>query len=404
MNRASDSLFPQKQLVSAQVVEYVSGLEQLRRLNAAERYCEKLDVSLRDLEKGMMRAELAAAPAILTYSLLVHLGFALLVGLGAFFLETAISPLRYLLVCFLAVHFTRTLSELVLYLAAARAAARTLERVRELMNTPEQKSVPASPPLHTESVPSATVSLEDVSFSYEGVPALQHVSAQIPAGSITALVGVSGSGKSTLAHLVARLWDVEAGRITLGGLDVRAIPLPELHQRVTAVLQDVVLFQDTLFENIRLGAPQASLDEVIQAAQAARAHEFIQALPDGYQTVLGPGGVGLSQGQRQRIAIARALLKNAEVLILDEATASVDVEEERLIQDALGELTRGRTVLVIAHRLWTIEHVDQILVLDRGQIIERGTHKELMESKGRYWELWQAQQETLASILSDRPA
>lgn len=206
----------------------------------------------------------------------------------------------------------------------------------------------------------------------------------LPQGSFTALVGPSGGGKSTVAKLIARFWDVTAGSITIGGVDVRDMPLAQLSGLVSFVTQDNYLFRCSLLENIRLGSPSATDEEVKAAARAAQCEEFIAKLPQGYDTPAGEAGKRLSGGEKQRIAIARMLLKNAPIVILDEATASIDPENEHLIQSALSELTRGKTIITIAHRLATIEQADQILVVDDGRIVEKGTHAQLIAQPGRY--------------------
>lgn len=232
------------------------------------------------------------------------------------------------------------------------------------------------------------VEFQDVSFSYgrgKGArKALDCVSLRVPEGSTCAIVGPSGSGKTTIANLMMRFWDVDAGRVLVGGRDVRELTCDSLLRNFSAVFQGVYLFNDTIENNIRFGKPNATEEEVRRAAQRARVDEFAEALPDGYETMVGEGGAALSGGQKQRISIARALLKDAPIVILDEATASIDPENEALIQAALTELTRGKTVVVIAHRLATIEHADQILVVDRGRIVQRGTHRELLSQEGIY--------------------
>ena len=232
--------------------------------------------------------------------------------------------------------------------------------------------------LHVEELPdtgkpvevqSKDIQLQDVSFSYDkesGKQVLSHINLKIPEGKFTALVGPSGGGKSTIARLIARFWDVDSGKVTVGGEDVRNMTCDSLLRNISMVFQKVYLFHDTIENNIRFGNPSATQEEIIEAAKKARCHDFIMALPDGYETVIGEGGSTLSGGEKQRISIARAILKNANIVILDEATASIDPENEHLIQQAISELTIGKTVIVIAHRLATIEHADQILVVDTG--------------------------------------
>ena len=228
---------------------------------------------------------------------------------------------------------------------------------------------------------------------------LHRVSFTAPAGSVTALVGPSGAGKSTVASIVARFRDPRSGRVTLGGVDLRDIALDQLMETVAFVFQDSFLFSDTIAANIRFGNPKASDEEVAAAARAARAHDFIMAFPDGYATRLGDRGQLLSGGERQRISIARAILKNAPVIVLDEATAFADPDNEAAIQEAIGALTAGRTLLVVAHRLHTIMSADQILVVDGGRIAEAGRHDDLVDQGGLYARLWRDYTEARDVVL-----
>lgn len=228
------------------------------------------------------------------------------------------------------------------------------------------------------------IEFQNVTFSYDKKPILQNVSFSIPQGSTTAIVGPSGSGKTTICNLIARFYDVDSGKIFIGGENVRQMTCDSLLRNISMVFQKVYLFHDTIENNIRFGNPNASQDEIIEAAQKARCHDFITELPDGYQTVIGEGGSTLSGGEKQRVSIARAILKNADIVILDEATASIDPENEHLIQQAINELTIGKTVIVIAHRLATIEHANQIIVVDGGRVVQKGTHQQLIQQKGLY--------------------
>lgn len=234
------------------------------------------------------------------------------------------------------------------------------------------------------SLQNTDIAFHDVTFSYDKVPVLQNISFSIPQGSTTAIVGPSGSGKTTICNLIARFYDVDSGAVTVGGEDVRNMTCDSLLRNISMVFQKVYLFHDTIENNIRFGNPSATKEEIIEAAKKARCHDFIMALPDGYDTVIGEGGSTLSGGEKQRISIARAILKDANIVILDEATASIDPENEHLIQQAISELTIGKTVIVIAHRLATIEHADQILVVDRGRVVQKGTHHELLRQEGLY--------------------
>lgn len=239
------------------------------------------------------------------------------------------------------------------------------------------------------------ISFEDVSFAYtEGNQVLKKVSFDLQPNTMNALVGPSGGGKSTIAQLLLRFYDPAEGAIKIGGTDIREVTIDTLMRDVSFVFQDVTLFNDTIAANIRLGNKKASLEEVRWAAQLARCDEFIQELPSGYETMIGEQGVFLSKGEAQRISIARALLKNSPILVLDEATAYADAENEVYIQQAISELVKGKTVLIIAHRLWTIQHVDQILVCDKGEIQAAGTHEELLADNPLYQKLWMINEET----------
>jgi subfamily B ATP-binding cassette protein MsbA len=247
----------------------------------------------------------------------------------------------------------------------------------------------------------SSIAFENVSFSYRpGEAVLSEISLDIARGDVVALVGRSGAGKTTLVDLLGRFIDVDQGRITVDGLDIRDVRIADLRSLMGVVSQETVLFHDTVRTNIAYGRPEASRDDVVRAATAAHAHTFIQGLAQGYETLVGERGVALSGGQRQRIALARALLRDPPILILDEATSSLDTESERLIQDATGRLMEGRTVLVIAHRLSTILSADQIVVMDRGRIVERGDHGTLMAQAGLYRRLYELQFDERAVVDS----
>ncbi|MBN3253080.1 ABC transporter ATP-binding protein [Pectobacterium brasiliense] len=263
------------------------------------------------------------------------------------------------------------------------------------------------PETESDALPAdASVSFEQVSFRYDQHASdwvLEDVSFQVPAGSVTALVGASGAGKTTVARLIPRFWDVTAGRILIGGVDIRQMRTATLMQQVSFVFQESFLFADSIANNIRLGLPEKSMEEVIAAATAAQAHDFIMALPQGYDTLAGERGQFLSGGQRQRIAIARALLHNRPILVLDEPTAFADPENEAALLAALGILMRGKTVIMVAHRLSTIRDADQIMVFDRGQLSESGRHDVLLAAQGRYSELWRHYEQAQNWALGNAP-
>jgi ATP-binding cassette subfamily B protein len=236
------------------------------------------------------------------------------------------------------------------------------------------------------------VVLQDVTFAYKGrIPVIQHLSLQIPAGKTIAIVGSTGSGKSTLVKLLLRLYEIQSGTITLDGTDIQELRLRDLRSAIGLVSQDVFLFHGTVRENIAYGSFAAAPAEVIAAAKVAEAHDFIEQLPQGYETIVGERGQKLSGGQRQRLAIARAILKNPPILILDEATSAVDNETEAAIQRSLERVTKDRTTIAIAHRLSTVRNADCIYVMERGQLVEQGRHEQLLQQQGIYASLWRVQ-------------
>lgn len=264
------------------------------------------------------------------------------------------------------------------------------ERVFDILDT--KATITDHPVEHTSKLQAPLIRFENVEFQYldDEIKALDGVSFDIPGGKVTALVGASGSGKTTIMNMIPRFFDVNAGRIVIDGKEIRDYSLVDLRSQIALVSQDITIFDDTALANIAYGRAGASYEEVVAAAKAAEAHDFIKSLPDGYETRLGEEGLRLSGGQRQRISIARAILRDAPILLLDEATSALDNESERAIQSTLAQFQKGRTTLVIAHRLSTVQNADQILVLDRGQVAERGHHEELVKAGGLYARMYNA--------------
>ena len=267
-------------------------------------------------------------------------------------------------------------------MAILRACENAIDSVGFIDSMPDMKEGGI-----TEPIKNHNIVFKDVSFSYDDRPILKDVSAKIKENTMTAIVGPSGSGKTTFCNLIARFWDVNSGEILIGGKNIKDYKIENLMNSISMVFQDVYLFEDTIENNIKFGKQNASHEEVVQAAKKARCHEFIEALPEGYNTLIGEGGASLSGGEKQRISIARAMLKDADIIIFDEATANVDPENEDKLKEAIESLTKNKTVIMIAHRLKTIRNADQILVLKDGEIVERGSHEELIKNNGLYSDL-----------------
>ena len=267
-------------------------------------------------------------------------------------------------------------------MAILRACENAIDSVGFIDSMPDMKEGSI-----TEPIKNHNIVFKDVSFSYDDRPILKNVSAEIKENTMTAIVGPSGSGKTTFCNLIARFWDVNSGEILIGGNNIKDYKIENLMNSISMVFQDVYLFEDTIENNIKFGKQNASHEEVVQAAKKARCHEFIEVLPEGYNTLIGEGGASLSGGEKQRISIARAMLKDADIIIFDEATANIDPENEDKLKEAIESLTKNKTVIMIAHRLKTIRNADQILVLKDGEIVERGSHEELIKNNGLYSDL-----------------
>ena len=377
---------------SGQVQEYLEGIKVIRACNLDGEKFSALENALRTMKRLAIQMEFGTGVFVTGAQVVLQAGIGLTVLLGTTLITGGQIELIPLLVFIMIVVriYGPILTELTL-LPEFLYHRIAVKRMRDLMAVQ-----PMTGDAETE-IKQYNIELKNVSFRYnqKGEETIRDMSISIPENAITALVGPSGSGKSTVARLIARFWDVSAGKITIGGGDVKTLDPEHLMSYMSFVFQDVILFNDSIYNNIAIGNANATHEQVMEAARLARCDEFVQKLPEGYDTLLGENGATLSGGERQRLSIARALLKNAPIILLDEATASLDPENEALIQQAISTLIQGKTVIVIAHRLRTVADADQIIVLDKGQVFERGSHDELMQKEGLYYHLFTIQQQSL---------
>lgn len=375
---------------SADILEYAQGLPVLRATCCTGEKAQRLHASLVHLEKIQIVGQQKGAKPNLILATVMELAILLVVFLGAWFVAQGsldISVLAALMV--IVVRFGEPLAIFVLYAKVIDLIEAALGRIDALLAVEPLRQQPS-----TGMPGEFSIGFLGVEFAYAGQQSntLKSFSAHLPARRMSALVGPSGSGKTTVTRLLMRHADPQAGRVLIGGVDIRTVSPEQLNGLISVVFQDVYLFDDTILANIRMARPEASDEEVEAVARAAYCHEFVTRLPEGYLTRVGDIGGRLSGGERQRISIARAMLKNAPIVILDEPTAALDTESEVAVQRAIDALVRERTVIVIAHRLSTIVAADQILVIDDGRVVEAGRHAELLAGNGRYARMWQAQQ------------
>lgn len=380
--RTSKKYFLQLRKNSESFQEAIENAQEIRSFGLGRTLRRKLDAQMDESEKLHLRSEITSAVPLLSSNIVMQLSLALVILLGMNMLikgEISVLVLTAYIVAALKVkESVDSISENVaeLYHLDAR-----IRRISEIRNNPVQEG-------RDEEIKDYSISLRDVTFSYSSdSPVLKGVTFDAKQGQVTALVGVSGCGKTSILRLISRLYDYDEGSITVGGKDIKEISTDSLFKNVSIVFQDVMLFNTSVMENIRLGRRDATDDEVIEAARLGGCHDFISRLPEGYNTKIGENGATLSGGERQRISIARAFLKDAPVIILDEIAAALDVENEKKIQDSLNRLMEGRTVIIISHRLKSVEHVDSIVVISDGRVEASGSHRELLKTSPTYGRL-----------------
>lgn len=388
--RAFEKHRESKLRVYSQIQEYLDGMKVIKSYGLGGKEFKKLNEALLLLKKMAMKVELVVGIFMSSASIILQAGIGVTIFFGT----------RMLLK-----HEIDLVTLLMFLLIVTRIYGPILAILSQLFNllnldvvTCRMRQLLSAPVMSGESKELKDLSIEakDIAFSYnQGDEVIKKLSFKINKGKVIALVGASGSGKSTLMKLIARFWDVDKGELSLGGVNLKEIEQSQVLKNMSIVFQDVTLFNDTIFNNIRIGDSKASNEDVIHAAKLAQCDEFINRLPDKYDTLLGENGSTLSGGERQRISIARSILKNAPIILLDEATASLDPENEVLVQRAISELTKNKQVIVIAHKLKTVEGADNILVIDKGRIVEEGRHSDLMKKNGIYEKMYSLQNQSM---------
>ena len=362
------------------ILEFIQGIAEIRNYNIFAQNRSRVANSIERKKNADITAETTAIPAVGFQMLITKIAGVAIAGASLYFFFTGTMELNYLITMLMCSFMVfEALDSAGIYTALLKIIGRGVDLANEILSI-EQMDINGED-IHPDN---KDIHLEHVSFAYENRKIIDDVTLDIKEKTTTAIVGPSGGGKTTITSLIARFWDVGEGEVTLGGRNVKDYSFDSLMENFSFVFQRVYLFEDTIANNIRFGRPEASMEEVIAAAKKACCHDFIMSLPDGYETVVGEGGATLSGGEKQRIAIARAIMKDAPIIILDEATANVDPENEKELTVAIENLTKEKTIIMIAHRLKTVRNADQIIVIDKGRIVQKGKHDDLMKEEGIY--------------------
>ncbi|AJA45716.1 ATP-binding cassette subfamily B protein [Frischella perrara] len=401
INRYDEKMLDTASDAQAEIYDYIQGISVIRGFGQFGTAWKRLSNKLFQQYQAHLLLETKPAALVALFGFVSEFSFILLLVSGGYLLfQERLDIQHFILLNFFSLIVYRQLQTLGDGLIKLRFSSRAMERIKELMS---ETPVATYNDGNTSIIPSSNeITVQQVSFTYpeQSCPALQNIHCHIQSNAITAIVGPSGSGKSTLLQLIGQMWIPDSGQILWGEHDTKIISSEILHCNIAMVFQDVVLFSASVFDNILMGNQTATTEEVIQTAKLAQADEFIQQLPDGYQTILGDNGYSLSGGERQRLSIARALLKKAPIILLDEATASVDASTELAIHRVLENLSQHCTVVIVAHRLNTIQRAQKILVMDAGCLVEQGDHDTLLRQNGLYAQLWQRQQQSLSWQLT----
>ncbi|MGG3684871.1 ABC transporter ATP-binding protein [Aeribacillus composti] len=385
---------------NGRILEYIRGITVIRAYGLTGRRMRSYEQAIAEYRQASIAINRDLTPYTAIYAIAFELGLAIVLVIGGYWtMQGELLPALFIVFLVLAICFYEPLP-LMEYAMFRRLLLMTIDNLNDIIQQDDLTYMPHN----GQEQQGHQIEFRQVRFGYGDRPILQHFDLVIPQRGTTALVGPSGAGKTTILNLIARFWDVQEGAITVGGRDIRSIPEPEWMRQLAFVFQDVYLFNDTIANNIKYGNPNADMEQIVAAARKARCHDFIMQLSDGYDTLVGEGGNLLSGGQKQRIAIARAILKDAPIILLDEATSSVDPDNERYIIEAMEELARDKTVVTIAHRLHTVRNADKIVVIDRGQVVQQGTHAELLEQGGLYRHFWEERSRAKEWVLPGRTA
>lgn len=370
--------------LNSTIIQYINGMNVMKAFNLSAKSFKNYKDITEEYADYWIDLSMKTAPLYGVFLVLIDSGLLFIIPIGGvMFLKGSINASTYVIFLILSANFLTSFKQLLEFGGNFSMLLEGAGKVRDILN--KEVQVEGNRLLNKDI--NGKIEFNNVTFKYDKEDIIKNLCLTIEPKNIVALVGPSGSGKTTLGQLVGRFWDVEEGNITIDDIDIKDIKMEELMDRVSFVFQDVFMLQDSILENIRMGSDK-NMDEIIEASKKAQIHDFIMSLPEGYETCLGENGIKLSGGEKQRISIARAILKNSPIVILDEVTSYSDIENESRIQEALRNLLKGKTAIIIAHRLYTIKNADKIVVLEEGKIIEQGTHNYLMNKKGLYKHLW----------------
>ncbi len=397
MNKQGRALFESSNQLSDGLLEFVNGIKFIKSFNSSSHKLDNLIDRMRDFKVKSLKTEGTLSPVMVFTGVAIDFGLVMLICIGSYLMIGGeLGVKEFVVFIVVSAKFFEELKVMAVNFVKVKYLGIAGESIRDVLNENLLSGTD-----NMVSIKDNNIEFKNVRFSYDKKEILKGVNLDIEENSMTAFVGPSGSGKTTMTNLIARFYDVDSGEIKIGSHNIKDIDPECVLQKISMVFQNVTLFNDTIYNNIKIGKQGATEEEIIDAAQKANVHDFISALPKGYQTMVGEKGANLSGGEQQRISIARAILKDSPIILLDEATASLDPENEIYIQNAFSNLLKNKTVIVIAHRLKTIKDADKIVVFNEGRICEQGSHGSLLQQKGVYYDLWQAQESSVGWTVAN---